>query len=59
MDDNAYDLEALIRSNPERLHHTLEHRCGKVKTIPSKKDLEQERFIMMVNQSLFSLPQRV
>ncbi len=59
MDDNAYELEALLRSNQDKLHHTLEHKRGKIKTVPSQKDLDQERFGVILRQSLFSQPHKV
>jgi len=53
--NGAAELEALLRSNHESLHHTFGNiKRHKIKTLPASRDLEHERFGVLVGQ-LFSL----
>jgi len=53
--DDATELEALLRSDHEALHHTFGNRKRhKVKTVPAQRDIEQDRFAVIVRQ-LFTL----
>lgn len=55
MVDDAIDLEALLRSDHEALHHTFGNtKRHKIKTVPSQRDIEQDRFSVILRQ-IFTL----
>ena len=55
MVDDASELEALLRSDHEALHHTFGNtKRHKIKTVPSQRDIEQERFSAILRQ-IFTL----
>ncbi|HIP14704.1 MAG TPA: hypothetical protein EYG74_04375 [Sulfurimonas autotrophica] len=60
MADNAFELEALLRSDHERLHHTFGNtKSYRIKTVPSCRDMEQERFAFIVRQMFTIQPHKV
>ena len=55
MVDDASELEALLRSDHEALHHTFGNtKRHKIKTVPSQRDIEQDRFSAILRQ-IFTL----
>jgi hypothetical protein len=55
MADDASELEALLRSDHEALHHTFGNtKRHKIKTVPSQRDIEQDRFSAILRQ-IFTL----
>ncbi len=55
MADDASELEALLRSDHESLHHTFGNtKRHKIKTVPSQRDIEQDRFSAILRQ-IFTL----
>jgi len=51
MADDASELEALLRSDSEVLHHTFGNtKRHKIKTVPSQRDIEQDRFAVILRQ---------
>jgi len=53
--DEATELEALLRSDHENLHHTFGNtKKHKIKTLPSSRDIEQNRFSVILRQ-IFTL----
>jgi hypothetical protein len=60
MADDASELEALLRSGYETLHHTFGNtKRHKVKTVPSQGDIEQERFVAILHQVFTLEPHKV
>ncbi|AKF24662.1 hypothetical protein YH65_04130 [Sulfurovum lithotrophicum] len=60
MADDASELEALLRSGHETLHHTFGNiKRHKIKTVPSQKDIEQERFAVILRQVFTLEPHKV
>jgi hypothetical protein len=59
MANEAVEFDALLRSSHETLHHTFGNmKRHKIKTLPASRDLEHERFGVIMKQ-LFSLqPQK-
>ena len=55
MADDASELEALLRSDHEALHHTFGNtKRHKIKTVPSPRDIEQDRFSAILRE-IFTL----
>ena len=51
MADDASELEALLRSGHEALHHTFGNtKRHKIKTVPAQRDMEQDRFAVILRQ---------
>jgi len=60
MADDATELEALLRSDHEALHHTFGNtKKYKIKTLPSQRDIDNDRFSVILRQIFILEPHKV